>query len=103
MIDRLKTFDITYGWIIRWILMLVVGYALLFADTRYLKRAEVDDYMQRFHELRKDDMDQIYSRIERVRSEAQSSDAIVRTLEGKLERITAQNEIIMQRLNKLAP
>jgi len=101
MIDRLKTFDLTWGWIIRWVLMLALGYLLLFADTRYLKRDEVDQYMNKFHELRKDDMAQIYSRIERVRLEAQSSDTIVRKLETKLERISAQNEMIIARLEKL--
>jgi hypothetical protein len=101
MIDRLKTFELTWGWIIRWVLMLALGYLLLFADTRYLKRDEVEQYMEKFHALREDDMSQIYSRIERVRSEAQSSDLIVRKLEGKLERIAAQNEMIIKRLDAL--
>jgi hypothetical protein len=96
----LKDFDLTYGWIIRWLLLMAIGYAVMYADTRYLQKTEVEMYMTKLHQLRGEDMAAIYNRIEAVRAEAVASDKLVRNLEGKMERVIAQNEMILKRLDQ---
>lgn len=80
---------------------LTVGVLRFYGDSIYFPRSEVKQYMEEFHKLRADDMAQIYARIEAVRQEAQTSDDIVRKLEGQIERIAAQNEIILSRLDRI--
>lgn len=98
---KLKNFDITFGWLIRWLLLVLVGYAVLYADTRYVKREEVRSYIQELQQMRSEDMSQIYSRIESVRSEAMSADVIVRSLESRMARIEEQNKAISNNLERL--
>ena len=110
--QKIKDFDSAFGWIIRWAIMMLVAYAVLFADTRYLKRDEVEKYMQEFHKMRSDDMASIYSSIERVKAEAITAternrasvleaDKVARAMEGRLARIEAQNEIIIKSLERM--
>jgi len=105
LISKLNEWDSSIGptasWIFRLIVIGAICYAVLFADNRYLKRQEVEEYMASFHKMRSEDMAQIYASIDRVRTEGQKSDDIVRKLEGRLGRIEAQNEIILNRIENL--
>lgn len=88
--DTLKSFDLTWGWIIRWVLMLMVAVLVMTADGRYFKREEIEPAMLKLHQMRQEDMAAIYNRIEAVRLEAMTSDRIVRSLEGKIASLEAQ-------------
>jgi len=103
---NLKRFeDSGWGLLVRYGLLLFIP--LLMAgfwstlDSRYITKAQIDEYVQTAHELRADDMAQLNARIEAARLEAVATDNIVRKLESRLARIETQNELLLQAIQEL--
>lgn len=99
--QKLREFDQNYGWIARWGLMILASWMLLFADSRYVRREEIQKYINQVQTIRSEDLQAIHTSIERTQRDYQTGNLDIRTLESRLSRLEAQNELIIRQLERL--
>lgn len=100
-VQQLKKFDELYGWIIRWILVLVLAGIVYFADSRYLTREEVETKEIELYRIRQEDLNLINARIDAHKSETLGVTSVLGQVLERLSSIEAQNVIMLRQIERL--
>ena len=99
-VQKLKEFDQTYGWIFRWLLMLVLFGILFLADGRYLTRDEAVEKEGDYLAMREADMAHIDNRIDALAALHAGDFSSLDDIKSRLSRIEAQNEIVIRYIER---
>lgn len=100
-IDKIKQLDSSYGWIVRYLVILIFAGVIFYADQRYPTRAEIEQKEKRAQQIRKEDLAEINRRIMGITSNNATNLDKISRIDARLSRIEAQNEIIIRSLEKL--
>jgi hypothetical protein len=93
---QLKEFDQNFGWILRWLLMLVLFGIVFIADGRYLTIESAEEKETHYLSMREHDLNKIYNRIDALATAHSVDYSKIEDIQSRLSRIEAQNEIILR-------
>ena len=106
-LKALSNFEKSYGWLIRWAILLICSGAFLYADALFVSDVELKAREAVVMSVRMDDLARIDSSIKRVETDSrerysrlevgsQQSMEMFMDLNKKVERLIAQNEMILK-------
>lgn len=100
LVKRLKDFETTYGWIIRYAVILVVLGVVYIADTRYLTREEIEAKELHYLKVRQEDLSKIDNKIDGLRNENTATLALLNEIKATVRGIEAQTEILIKDMER---
>ena len=100
-VQKLKEFDALYGWVIRWLLVLILAGIIFFADGRYVTRLEVQEKEEQLHKLRQEDLAAIHKRVDVLAGDYNENSRKSSEILERISGIEAQNAIILRQIERL--